>query len=123
MPDAALRRGDFSNALNANGTLQSIYDPMSAVLTAATAGRTPFQGNVIPSGRIHPIARRILDVYYPLPNVDGSGAGNLTNNYREVQRDTTDRHNVDAKINWNRTTAHQIWGKFSQMKALVDGSP
>ena len=75
VPDAALRRGDFSNALNANGTLQQIYDPASANLSAATAGRTQFPGNVIPSGRIHPIAREILDTYYPQPNIQGSGAG------------------------------------------------
>jgi hypothetical protein len=120
VPDAALRRGDFSNALNANGTLQGIYDPASAILTAPTPGRTPFPGNVIPAGRIHAIARNILDTYYPLPNVEGSGAGNLTNNYREIQHDTTDRHNVDVKINWNRTGAHQIWGKVSHMDARIN---
>ena len=120
VPDAALRRGDFSSALNANGTLQQIYDPASANLSAATAGRTQFPGNVIPPGRIHPIAQRILDTYYPLPNIAGSGAGLLTNNYREVQLDTTDRHNVDAKINWNRTGTHQIWGKVSHMNARIN---
>ena len=57
---------------------------------------------------------------YPLPNVEGTGAGGLTNNYRVQQQAQTDRHNVDFKVNWNRTSAHQIWGKFSQMKALVD---
>jgi hypothetical protein len=120
VPDAALRRGDFSGALNANNTLQRIYDPMSAELTAPTAGRTQFPGNVIPAGRIHPIARQILERYYPLPNVEGTGAGGLTNNYREVQLNTTDRHNFDVKVNWNRTGAHQIWGKVSHMDARVN---
>ena len=120
VPDAALRRGDFSGALNTNGTLQQIYDPASAVLTGATAGRTQFAGNVIPSARIHPIARRIVDTYYPLPNVEGSGAGGYTNNYREIQRDTTDRHNIDVKVNWNRTGSHQIWGKVSHMDARIN---
>ena len=27
---------------------------------------------------------------------------------------------MDAKVNWNRTSAHQIWGKFSYMNAVVD---
>ena len=31
-----------------------------------------------------------------------------------------DRDNYDVKINWNRTTANQIWGKFSYMNATVD---
>ena len=120
VPDAALRRGDFSNALNANGTLQAIFDPASANLTAAVAGRTQFPSNIIPPARINSIARRIIDTYYPLPNVEGSGAGGLTNNYRETQLDTTDRHNIDVKVNWNRTGAHQIWGKVSHMDARIN---
>jgi hypothetical protein len=27
---------------------------------------------------------------------------------------------MDGKVNWNRTSAHQIWGKFSYMNAVVD---
>jgi hypothetical protein len=119
VPDEALRNGDFRNALNTNGTLQQIYDPLSANLTAAAAGRQQFANNVIPQDRLHPIARQILAMY-PLPNVEGTGAGGLTNNYRTVRRNTTDRHNFDIKLNWNRTRAHQIWGKVSHMNALVD---
>jgi hypothetical protein len=118
VPDAALRNGDFSNALNTNGTLQRIYDPMSANLTSATAGREQFANNRIPANRVHPIAAKLLAMY-PLPNVEGTGAGGLTNNYRITRRDTADRHNFDVKINWNRTREHQIWAKFSHMDAFV----
>ena len=55
-----------------------------------------------------------------MPNVEGTGAGNLTNNYRVQQKASTIRHNVDAKVNWNRTPAHQFWGKYSEMRAVVD---
>ena len=75
--------------------------------------------NVIPASRINAISRTLVQMY-PLPNVEGTGAGGLTNNYRVEQRAQTGRHNVDFKVNWNRTSSHQIWGKFSQMKALVD---
>jgi len=119
VPDAALRNGDFRNAFNTNNTLQLIYDPASATLTSATAGRQQFTNNIIPASRIHPTAQKILAMY-PLPNVEGTGAGGLTNNYRTVRRNTTDRHNFDFKMNWNRTRTHQIWGKVSHMKALVD---
>jgi len=118
VPNAALRNGDFSNALNTNGTLQRIYDPLSGDLATGT-GRVQFDNNMIPASRINPIAKKLLQMY-PLPNVEGTGAGNLTNNYRVQQLATTDRHNVDFKMNWNRSRAHQIWGKYSQMKALVD---
>ncbi|MPZ18190.1 MAG: hypothetical protein GEV06_09795, partial [Luteitalea sp.] len=118
VPDPALRNGDFSNALNADGTRQRIYDPMSGDPTTGT-GRTPFPGSVIAPDRIHPISKELLAMY-PLPNVEGTGAGGLTDNYRTTRRNTTDRHHYDLKINWNRTAAHQIWGKFSHMNALVD---
>jgi hypothetical protein len=120
VPDEALRRGDFSQALNANGTLQRIYDPTSAALAAPTPGRSQFPGNVIPRDRINPIAQQILDLYYPLPNVEGTGAGGLSNNYRRTQPNTIDRHNVDFKLTWSRTGAHQIWGKVSHMDARVN---
>ena len=74
---------------------------------------------MIPAGRINPIAAKILQMY-PMPNVEGTGAGGLTNNYRTQQRSTTDRHNFDGKVNWNRTQSHQLWGKFSPLHALVD---
>jgi hypothetical protein len=118
VPDAALRAGDFSGARNLDGTLQRIYDPLTGDLATGT-GRAPFANNVIPADRIHPIAKELLAMY-PLPDVEGTGAGGLTDNYRTTRRRTTDRHNVDLKINWNRTAAHQIWGKVSYMNALVD---
>jgi carboxypeptidase family protein len=117
VPDAALRAGDFSNARNANGTLQIVYDPMTG--NPDGSGRTPFAGNVIPPNRLNPIALKLLGVY-PLPNSGGTGAGNLTNNYSREERRTTDRDNYDLKLNFNRTSAHQIWGKFSMLDAVVD---
>jgi hypothetical protein len=118
VPNAALRNGDFSNALNANGTLQRIYDPFTGDMATGT-GRSQFENNGIPASRIHPIARQLLNLY-PLPNVEGTGAGGFTGNYRIARPSATDRHNFDFKINLNRTPAHQVWGKYSYMNALVD---
>src|SRR5690606_38802414 len=56
IPTAAMRAGDFS-AIN-----RVIYDP--------TTGQ-PFPGNVIPSGRVDPIARNIFEQLYPQPNTAG----------------------------------------------------
>ena len=68
---------------------------------------------------IDPIALKIMQLY-PLPNMPGIGAGGLTNNYRREETRTVDRKNFDVKMNFNRTTDHQIWGKFSMMDAVVD---
>ena len=117
VPNAALRAGDFSGATNANGSLQVIYDPMTG--NPDGSGRQPFPNNQIPANRIHPIAAQLLGLY-PLPNSGGVGAGNLTNNYLRDELRTTTRHNYDAKINFNRTSAHQIWGSIGYLDAVVD---
>ena len=33
------------------------------------------------------------------------------------------RNNIDAKVNWNRNEKHQLWFKYSIMKALVTCEP
>jgi hypothetical protein len=117
VPDERLRRGDFSQALNTNGTLQQIYNPFTG--GANGVGRQQFANNQIPANMIDPIALKILQLY-PLPNNPGIGAGGLTNNYRREETRTVDRKNFDVKVNFNRNTDHQIWAKFSMMDAVVD---
>src|SRR5262249_54970501 len=58
LPDRQHLTGDFSNARLADGRLVTIYDPET--LAANPAGgylRSPFPGNIIPAGRIDPVAR------------------------------------------------------------------
>jgi Carboxypeptidase regulatory-like domain/TonB dependent receptor-like, beta-barrel len=117
VPDEALRSGDFSRATNNAGTQQLIYNPFTG--NANGTGRTPFENNQIPSGMINQTALKVMQLY-PLPNTIGTGLGGLTRNYQRDERRTTDRDNYDVKINWNRTIANQIWGKFAYMNATVD---
>jgi Carboxypeptidase regulatory-like domain len=117
VPDAALRAGDFSKALNTNGSLQLIYNPLTG--NADGTGRTQFANNQIPQSMMNPIALKILQLY-PLPNTSGIGAGGYTNNYQRAETRQVDRDNYDAKFNWNRTSSHQLWVKFSHMHAVVD---
>jgi hypothetical protein len=117
VPDERLRAGDFSQALNTNGSLQQIYNPFTG--GADGVGRAQFANNVIPANMIDPIALKIMQLY-PLPNQQGIGAGGLTQNYRREETRTVDRKNFDVKLNFNRSSAHQIWTKFSMMDAVVD---
>jgi hypothetical protein len=117
VPDAKLRAGDFSGATNNAGTLQTIYNPFTGDSTGA--GRTAFTNNQIPSSMFNSIALKIQNLF-PLPNTGGTGLGGLTNNYTRNESRTVDRENYDVKLNFNRSTAHQIWGKFSYMDAAVD---
>ncbi len=111
VPTADQRRGDFS------AYSVKIYDPATGEVNGT--GRVQFQDvgkfNVIPAGRIHPIARKLQGLI-PFPNLPGTA-----NNYYSSGTQIFDRDNFDAKINWSRTSAHQIWGKFSLMRAKVTG--
>ena len=44
----------------------------------------------------------------------------MTNNYQRQEDRQVDRQNYDVKMNWNRTSTHQLWVKFSHMHAIVD---
>ena len=111
VPTEKMRRGDFSEAFNTNGSLQRIYDPLTGDVDGR--GRQAFPGNVIPADRINAIAQRIND-FYPMPN----GPGNSSNYYKQYLS-TFRRNQYDVKINWNRSPVHQIWGKIGVMDATV----
>lgn len=111
VPTEKMRRGDFSEALNTNGSMQLIYDPLTGDVDGRD--RQAFAGNVIPTNRINPIAQSI-NAFYPLPN----RPGNSSNFFKEFVS-TFKRNNYDVKLNWNRSSIHQIWGKIGLMDATV----
>jgi hypothetical protein len=109
VPTEKMRRGDFSDLLSLP-TPTLIYDPASAPTTGAgNFNRTAFPGNVIPSGRLSPIAVEYFK-YYPLPNATGNADG--TNNYfsnmirRQNYRAFLTR--IDHKISEKQT----VFGKY-----------
>jgi carboxypeptidase family protein/TonB-dependent receptor-like protein len=105
VPTADQRAGNFS----AYGT--TIYDPASG--NADGSGRTPFAGNIIPAGRISPISQA-LQSRLPLPNRPGT-----SDNYATTGTTKFNRNNYDAKINYNISSAAQVFAKYSQMSATV----
>jgi hypothetical protein len=94
-PTATLLGGDFSNLVNSNGNLVTIYDPMTT--DPVTGTRQQFPGNKIPIGRISPIASTLLAAYgtptastFELPNnVYGVARANTTINQYAVKFDET----------------------------------
>jgi hypothetical protein len=135
VPDERARNGDFSHFFNSNGTLQRIGDPFTGVRnwTGSTSGQPRQQLNytgpaacatcatglnVMDPAQIDPIAKRILAMM-PLPIHDGTGAGGFSSNWSRRQTTDTRRNNFDAKVNLNRTNAHQMWFKLSYMYADV----
>jgi hypothetical protein len=108
VPTPDQREGDFS-ALPV-----TIYDPLSST---DPRSRQPFPGNRIPIDRQSPIIRRI-QATVPLPNQPGR----TLDNYAVLGNNSFDRDNYDAKVNWNPTSGHAMFGKYSRMYAIVGGA-
>ncbi len=113
VPTERMRNGDFSQLL-ALGSPYQIYDPATTRAHPTIAGRfirDPFPGNIIPQGRISPIARDILG-YYPQPNQAGTadGANNYTNP-TAVAFETY--YTATTRVDHNLSNRHRIYGRFS----------
>jgi hypothetical protein len=99
-PTAAERSGDFSSLVNSTGAPVVIYDPLTTTLTNGQYLRQPFAGNVIPSNRISPIGKALINDY-PLPNLPGTLGG--FNNYVVSPNSQQDQyHSVSSRVD------HQI---------------
>jgi len=114
VPTAKMRNGDFSEVLAVTPGFK-LYDPNTG---SNGVGRAEFPGAVIPGGRLSSLAQQIQS-YYPLPNNPGTNNG-LQNNLFIARNPKAIRDNYDTKVNWNRTSSHQIFAKFSTMQANVD---
>lgn len=116
VPTAKMRNGDFSEVLAQFPNFR-LYDPATGDPVTG-AGRTEFAGAVIPANRISSISRNVQG-FFPEPNSPGTNNG-LSNNVFIARSPKAIRDNYDVKLNWNRTGAHQIWGKVSMMDASVN---
>ncbi|HEU0140705.1 MAG TPA: TonB-dependent receptor [Bryobacteraceae bacterium] len=142
VPTAAQREGDFS-ALLKLGSQYQVYDP--ATRKQAPNGRTvvdPLPGNIVPSSRISPIAKSILN-YWSLPNAPGTadGLNNLIrvndpeaityyNHISRVDHAFNDKHRMFARVNtyrrfsyssdWFRSAATGTDSEWKQHAASLD---
>jgi TonB dependent receptor len=113
VPTEKMKNGDFSDLL-ALGSQYQIYDPATTQPHPTQPGRfirTPFAGNIIPAGRISPVARNIMS-FYPAPNQPGTsdGANNFTNP-TAVAFETY--YTATTRVDHNLSDRHRIYGRFS----------
>jgi Carboxypeptidase regulatory-like domain/TonB dependent receptor len=130
LPTTAIRAGDFSSILT------KIYDPTtgnpdgtgrSQFVASSNSGSPNFNSactnpagcpNMIPSARIDAISQKILAL---IPTL-APGAPN-TQNYLKSATQKLNRNNFDAKVDWNRTSRHSVFAKYSAMKSVFHGEP
>lgn len=106
LPTAEQRAGNFS------ASSVPIYDPLTGD-PATGAGREAFPGNVIPAGRISPIAQRILNSI-PLPNLQGAAPGQI--NYQDTTIRARRTDGFDVKLNYQVSGKDQVSGRYSFMR-------
>ena len=116
VPTDKMRLGDFSEVAAAYPNFR-IFDPATG--SAGGVGRTQFTNFQIPTARISPIARAVMN-YYPKVNQTRDVNGNLLlDDFVQQRQVQVDRGNYDGKLTWQRTKEHSIWGKFSTLRANV----
>ena len=109
VPTDRMRNGDFSELLSAGIT---IYDPATAVRRAdGRIERQPFPGNVIPAGRISPIARNYMQ-YWPAPNQ--AGDAQQQNNYLSSNPRSDDFYSISLRGDHRLTDRQSLFVRYTR---------
>ncbi len=118
VPTKAERTGDFS----AIGP--AIMDPCAGLVNSvgacpgSSATPIPFQGNVIPSSRISPTSRALLDLW-PEANSPGVPTPSGTiNNFNTVARTGGNQNQVVARVDQDLTNQQRLLIRFSYWNVL-----
>jgi len=115
VPSLKMRAGDFSEVAAVNPGFV-LYNPFTG--GAGGVGRTPFPNNTIPSNLISPIWQKALQ-YYPTPNAADVNRNGIADDFVQPRTVRNDRDNFDSKLTFQRSSSHNIWAKFSMLRAKV----
>jgi hypothetical protein len=110
-PAPEFLQGDFSKLLNGQGRQIVIYDPTTGRDVNGAWVRNPFPGNVIPSGRISPIAQKIVQ-FFPKPNTTTPGSDYSQQNYFFSGDPAVDKdrfYNVVVKLDHQFGDKHHLF--------------
>ena len=119
LPTDLERTGDFSQSLNIDGGLRTIYDPWTTQLDAAgKVTRMPFAGNRIPAQRLDPAAVRFMQDIWK-PNSQGDDITHV-NNFKESYTWHSNYWNFSNRVDYNITEKLRVFSRYSQFKNRID---
>jgi hypothetical protein len=125
LPTDLERTGNFSQSLNNNGTLRTIYNPMTTQTDAqGNVTRQPFPSNIIPSSDIDPVAAKMLTQLWE-PNNPGVGPYHMNNYYLDSPQLTLYKNFMD-RVDYKATDKLQIsgfTGYYSAPAGIPTGLP
>jgi hypothetical protein len=97
VPTQAMRNGDF------RGTSIKPKDPLTGL---------EFPGQVIPSNRLDPVAQKVMNFFYPLPNQSGTVNGGY-GVYQQFRPEVRKRQRTDARLDAQPTTNDSMFFRGS----------
>jgi hypothetical protein len=120
VPTAAMKAGDFSKLVDAQGRPIVIYDPATGRDVNGVWTRDPFPGNIIPADRINATAKTIVP-FFPDPNCTTPGQPDWQSNLCYNEHFNKDLfwnwvgkvdHNFSSKdrvfFRWGKNTRHEV---------------
>jgi hypothetical protein len=118
VPTLDQRAGNFSATRAANGQVIQIFDPETTRVVAGGAYlRDPFPGNSIPSYRVDPVSRKMLD-YWIKPNLPGDSVTGI-NNFIANESESYGVDQVNGRIDHSFSAKNRLFGRFSWNSSLV----
>jgi hypothetical protein len=100
VPTVKSRNGDFSEFLACG---QIVRDPVTGL---------PFTGNIIPTGRQDPIARKVLSLY-PVPTANIACPSQGTNNYFSQRNVQETINNYGIKLDFRVNGNNSLTGRYN----------
>lgn len=115
VPTPEMYTGDFSNWVDANNKLYTIYDPNTQTLVNGTYSRSPFPGNKIPQSEFDPIAAPIAKYVNTIlaPNRPGVAltpgtSAYVRNNFLSSGTSLNPSNKWSAKADENLSSKHHL---------------
>ncbi len=111
VPSMKMRGGDFSEILSQTNT--RIYDPATTRPDPSRPGafiRDPFPGNLIRSDQISPISKKLLDDFYPEPNLNPNL---VPYNYEATLNRKADKDQFIQRIDFTESSKSSWFGRYS----------
>ncbi|MBI3472066.1 MAG: carboxypeptidase regulatory-like domain-containing protein [Candidatus Solibacter usitatus] len=110
LPSVPYRQGDFS------GVSALVYDPATRTYNGNTVtGATAFPGNRIPANRIHPTSAKILQKYFPVPNVSPNVQAN---NFLSTEGRTSDTNQQTGRFDYVQSSSSTWMFRYSHGSEL-----
>ena len=113
VPTSLEQQGDFSQSLNIDGGVRTVYDPWTSVLNAdGSVSVQPFAGNKVPQSRMDPLAAGLMKQFWA-PNNPGDNITGV-NNYKKGFIEDYDYYNFSDRVDYSINDKWKIFGRVAR---------